>query len=68
MIKLFIIFVFFSQDTPDFVSAIALRVDISPQNPDTGPALDAFRPKAWEFFVSFSQILILSTYTYSTLC
>ncbi|XP_057176987.1 integrin alpha-2 isoform X2 [Triplophysa rosa] len=41
------------QDTPDFVSAIALRVDISPQNPDTGPVLDAFHPKAWEFFILF---------------
>ncbi|KAF4108005.1 integrin alpha-2 isoform X1 [Onychostoma macrolepis] len=41
------------QETPDFVSPIALRVDISPQNPDTGPALDAFQPKAWEFFIPF---------------
>uniref|UniRef100_A0A672L2T1 Integrin subunit alpha 2 n=1 Tax=Sinocyclocheilus grahami TaxID=75366 RepID=A0A672L2T1_SINGR len=39
--------------TPDFVSPVALRVDISPQNPDTGPALDAFQPKAWEFFIPF---------------
>uniref|UniRef100_A0A672L5E3 Integrin subunit alpha 2 n=1 Tax=Sinocyclocheilus grahami TaxID=75366 RepID=A0A672L5E3_SINGR len=41
------------QETPDFVSPVALRVDISPQNPDTGPALDAFQPKAWEFFIPF---------------
>ncbi|KAK9968054.1 hypothetical protein ABG768_002402 [Culter alburnus] len=41
------------QETPDFVSPVALRVDISLQNPETGPALDAFRPKAWEFFIPF---------------
>ncbi|XP_059400200.1 integrin alpha-2-like [Carassius carassius] len=41
------------QETPDFVSPIALRVNISLQNPDTGPALDAFQPKAWEFFIHF---------------
>ncbi|XP_043106110.1 integrin alpha-2 isoform X2 [Puntigrus tetrazona] len=41
------------QETPDFVSPVALRVDISPQNPDTGPVLDAFQPKAWEFFIPF---------------
>uniref|UniRef100_A0A8C2AWT0 Integrin subunit alpha 2 n=1 Tax=Cyprinus carpio TaxID=7962 RepID=A0A8C2AWT0_CYPCA len=39
--------------TPDFGSAVALRVNISPQNPDTGPAMDAFQPKAWEFFIPF---------------
>ncbi|XP_067254290.1 integrin alpha-2 [Chanodichthys erythropterus] len=41
------------QETPDFVSPVALRVDISLQNPETGPALDAFQPKAWEFFIPF---------------
>uniref|UniRef100_A0A9J7YUY5 Integrin subunit alpha 2 n=1 Tax=Cyprinus carpio carpio TaxID=630221 RepID=A0A9J7YUY5_CYPCA len=41
------------QETPDFVSPVALRVDISPQNQDKGPALDAFQPKAWEFFIPF---------------
>ncbi|XP_048029689.1 integrin alpha-2 [Megalobrama amblycephala] len=41
------------QETPDFVSSVALRVDISLQNPETGPALDAFQPKAWEFFIPF---------------
>nr|XP_055064960.1 integrin alpha-2 [Misgurnus anguillicaudatus] len=41
------------QETPDFVNAIALRLDISPQNPDIGPALDAFHPKAWEYFIPF---------------
>lgn len=41
------------QETPDFVSPVALRVDIRPQIPDTGPALDAFQPKAWEFFIPF---------------
>uniref|UniRef100_A0A8C2AUH5 Integrin subunit alpha 2 n=1 Tax=Cyprinus carpio TaxID=7962 RepID=A0A8C2AUH5_CYPCA len=41
------------QETPDFGSAVALRVNISPQNPDTGPAMDAFQPKAWEFFIPF---------------
>ncbi|XP_026075198.1 integrin alpha-2-like [Carassius auratus] len=41
------------QETPDFVSPIALRVNITLQNPDTGPALDAFQPKAWEFFIPF---------------
>ncbi|XP_067289471.1 integrin alpha-2 [Pseudorasbora parva] len=41
------------QETPDFVSPVALRVDISPQNPETGPVLDAFQPKAWEFFIPF---------------
>ncbi|RXN21390.1 integrin alpha-2-like protein [Labeo rohita] len=41
------------QETPDFVSPVALRVDVSPQNPDTGPALDAFQPKAWEYFIPF---------------
>ncbi|XP_042620736.1 integrin alpha-2-like [Cyprinus carpio] len=41
------------QETPDFGSPVALRVNISPQNPDTGPAMDAFQPKAWEFFIPF---------------
>ncbi|ROL46699.1 Integrin alpha-2, partial [Anabarilius grahami] len=41
------------QETPDFVSPVAVRVDISLQNPETGPALDAFQPKAWEFFIPF---------------
>ncbi|XP_051765575.1 integrin alpha-2-like isoform X2 [Ctenopharyngodon idella] len=41
------------QETPDFVSPVALRVNISLQNPETGPALDAFQPKAWEFFIPF---------------
>ncbi|XP_059395525.1 integrin alpha-2 isoform X1 [Carassius carassius] len=41
------------QETPDFVSPVALRVDISPQNSETGPVLDAFQPKAWEFFIPF---------------
>uniref|UniRef100_A0A8C2G283 VWFA domain-containing protein n=1 Tax=Cyprinus carpio TaxID=7962 RepID=A0A8C2G283_CYPCA len=41
------------QETPDFGSPVALRVNISPQNPDTGPAMDAFQPKAWEYFIPF---------------
>ncbi|XP_073730761.1 integrin alpha-2-like [Misgurnus anguillicaudatus] len=41
------------QETPDFVNAIAVRLDISQQNPDIGPALDAFHPKAWEFYIPF---------------
>ncbi|KAK7126051.1 hypothetical protein R3I93_021437 [Phoxinus phoxinus] len=43
------------QETPDFASPVALRVDVSPQNPETGPALDAFQPKAWDFFVPFEK-------------
>ncbi|XDV53922.1 hypothetical protein PO909_022317 [Leuciscus waleckii] len=43
------------QETPDFASPVALRVDISPQNPENGPAIDAFQPKAWHFFVPFEK-------------
>ncbi|XP_077099168.1 integrin alpha-2 isoform X1 [Siphateles boraxobius] len=43
------------QETPDFASPVALRVDISPENPENGPAIDAFQPKAWDFFVPFEK-------------
>ncbi|KAL2099997.1 hypothetical protein ACEWY4_004391 [Coilia grayii] len=43
------------QEAPDFVSSIALRVDVTLQNPDATPVLDAFSKNAWEFFIPFSK-------------
>ena len=41
-----------SQDTPDFVNSISLRVDIALRQRHSNPVLDVFSPSAWEFFVS----------------
>ncbi|XP_051972618.1 integrin alpha-2 [Xyrauchen texanus] len=41
------------QETPDFLSPVALRVDISTQNLEAGLALDVFQPRSWTFFVPF---------------
>ncbi|XP_062410940.1 integrin alpha-2-like [Sardina pilchardus] len=43
------------QEAPDFVSSVALRVDIALQNPAANPVLDAFSKDAWEFFIPFSK-------------
>ena len=40
------------QEAPDFVTSVALRVDIALQNPEANPVLDTFNKDAWEFFVS----------------
>ncbi|XP_021334932.1 integrin alpha-2 [Danio rerio] len=45
--------IFYVQETPDFISPVGLRVNISSQDSDNGPVLDAFLPTAWEFFVPF---------------
>ncbi|XP_063066232.1 integrin alpha-2-like isoform X2 [Engraulis encrasicolus] len=47
--------VVYVQEAPDFVSSIAMRLDITLQNPNANPVLDTFSKTAWEYFIPFSK-------------
>ncbi|KAL2100298.1 hypothetical protein ACEWY4_004692 [Coilia grayii] len=45
----------YMQNSSDWTSMFALRVDIALQDPDFIPVLDVFTATAWDFFVPFSK-------------